>query len=212
MDWDIQRRSVLWNYGAFGFPNGIGYVSGSPAIVADLTVPPSLVYRHLWAFAFAIPDGDSYCQYDASIIVTNGDAERKFVSWTTRTNQGVLDVPGGLVTADNESHIRFMPPFCAWQDAFGDADKSGVVSAGPDARMFQFQVGSKSGAQSDRPVYRCIAQRIDLSTSCRRIRMEITNFAPQNSNPYSLISGNTGGSFTGWFAAGLQVKSQLRPY
>jgi hypothetical protein len=210
MDWDIQRRSVLWRYGDSGFPAGIGYLNGSPAIVADLTVPPSLVYRHMWAFAFAIPDEDSYAQYDASIIVTNGDADRRFLSWTTRTNQGVLDIPGQTYNTDNESHISFMPPFSAWQDGFSDPDKSGLITSGQDARMFAFQTETKQSVQSNRPVYRCIAQRIDLTTSCRRIRMEISNFYPQNAAAPS--SGQTGLSATGWFAAGLQVKSQLRPY
>lgn len=209
MDWDVQRRTVFWPYTAFGFPNSDGYLR--PATVGDFNVNPTLLFRKIWACVFSVPDADSYTQYRSQILVTTAGTEKPLLSWTTRNNQGFADVPGNSSTSDNDAFLRMAPPFAVMQDGFGDNDKGPLPACGPDARVMSFQAGSKSSAQSARPIYRCTMFPIRLTTACTRIRLIVSDFAPQNSNPYSLVSGNTGSSLTGYVAAAIMVQSQLRP-
>lgn len=213
MDWNIQRRTVLWNYGQLGIPiGGVYSLDGTPYVVGDFSVSQTMVHRRIWAAVFSIPDADSYPQYDAAVIVTNPDAERRIAAWTTRVNQGLLDVPGTANQSDNEGFLTDSPPFDVVEDAFRDTDKCNLPNSSLGARVLSFQVASKNVDQSLRRVYRCTMWPILLTSACSRIRLEVSRFGGQNSNPYNALIGNTGASFTGYLAGALIVQSQLRPF
>lgn len=210
MDWDIQQRSVVLRYDTTGFTNGALY---GQAVVGDFGVNPTLLHRKIWCAVFSVPDADSYAQYRSTLFVTAGGTEKPLVSWFTRNNQGLLDVPGNANTLDNDQFARISAPFSVLQDGFGDVDKGPIPACGPDARVMAFQVGSKSAVQSSRPIFRATMFPVRITSAATRIRLVVSDVFGNNSSstPPSPSVGNTGNSFTGYVVGALVVQSQLRP-